>query len=79
MTLNYSTKALFTGSAWLNDVVVHIENNLVIGIDQNGFDANSAIPFIIPALIDLQLYGAGGKLLSEFPKKRRSKKFINLV
>jgi N-acetylglucosamine-6-phosphate deacetylase len=69
MTLNYSTKALFTGSAWLNDVVVHIENDLVVGIDQKGFDANNAMPYIIPALIDLQLYGAGGKLLSEFPEK----------
>ena len=69
MTLNYSTKALFNGSAWLNDVVVNIEKDLVIGIDQKGFDANNAMPFIIPALIDLQLYGAGGKLLSEFPEK----------
>lgn len=74
MTLHYSTKALFTGSEWLNDVVVHIENNLVVGIDQKGFDANSAIPFIIPALIDLQLYGAGGKLLSEFPEKETIEK-----
>ena len=74
MTLNYSTKALFTGSEWLNDVVVHIENNLVVGIDQKGFDANSATPFIIPALIDLQLYGAGGKLLSEFPEKETIEK-----
>jgi N-acetylglucosamine-6-phosphate deacetylase len=74
MTLNYSTKALFTGSEWLNDVVLHIENDLVIGIDQKGFDANGAIPFIIPALIDLQLYGAGGKLLSEFPEKETIEK-----
>ena len=74
MTLNYSTKALFTGSEWLNDVVVHIENELVVGIDQKGFDANNAIPLIIPALIDLQLYGAGGKLLSEFPKKETIEK-----
>jgi N-acetylglucosamine-6-phosphate deacetylase len=74
MTLHYSTKALFTGSAWLNDVVVHIENNLVVGIDQKGFDANNATPFIIPALIDLQLYGAGGKLLSEFPEKETIEK-----
>jgi N-acetylglucosamine-6-phosphate deacetylase len=69
MTLDYSAKALFTGSEWLNDVVIHIENDLVVGIDQKGFDVNSAMPFIIPALIDLQLYGAYGKLLSEFPEK----------
>jgi N-acetylglucosamine-6-phosphate deacetylase len=74
MTLNYSTKALFTGSAWLNDVIVHIENDVVVGIDQKGYDANSAIPFIIPAFIDLQLYGAGGKLLSEFPEKETIEK-----
>jgi len=74
MTLNYSTKALFNGSAWLNDVVVHIEKDLVIGIDQKGFDANNAMPFIIPALIDLQLYGAGGRLLSEFPEKETIEK-----
>ncbi len=74
MTLNYSTKALFTGSEWLNDVVVHIENDLVIGIDKKGFDVNGAMPFIIPALIDLQLYGAGGKLLSEFPEKETIEK-----
>jgi N-acetylglucosamine-6-phosphate deacetylase len=74
MTLNYSTKALFTGSEWLNDVVVHIEKDQVVAIDQNGFDANNAIPLIIPALIDLQLYGAGGKLLSEFPQKETIEK-----
>lgn len=77
MTLNYSTKALFTGSEWLNDVVVHIENNLVVGIDKKGFDVNNAIPFMIPALIDLQLYGAGGKLLSEFPKKETIEKIYH--
>ena len=74
MTLDYSAKALFTGSEWLNDVVIHLENDVVVGIDQKGFDANHASPFIIPALIDLQLYGAGGKLLSEFPEKETIEK-----
>ena len=74
MTLDYSAKALFTGSEWLKDVVIHIENDMVVGIDQKGFDANHASPFIIPALIDLQLYGADGKLLSEFPEKETIEK-----
>ena len=74
MTLDYSAKALFTGSEWLNDVVIHIVNDMVVGIDQKGFDANHASPFIIPALIDLQLYGAGGKLLSEFTEKETIEK-----
>jgi N-acetylglucosamine-6-phosphate deacetylase len=55
-------------------VVIHIENDLVLGIDHIGFDANTAIPFIIPALIDLQLYGADGRLLSEFPEKNTIEK-----
>jgi N-acetylglucosamine-6-phosphate deacetylase len=65
---------LFTGSEWLNDVVIHIDHDVVVGINQEGFDANDAIPFIVPALIDLQLYGAAGKLLSEFPKKETIEK-----
>jgi N-acetylglucosamine-6-phosphate deacetylase len=58
----------------LNDVAIYIENDIVVGIEQKGFDANHAIPFIIPALIDLQLYGADGKLLSEFPEKETIEK-----
>jgi N-acetylglucosamine-6-phosphate deacetylase len=78
MTLNYSTKKLFTGSEWLNDVVVHIENGLIVGIDQKGFDTYNAMPFIIPALIDLQLYGASGKLLSAFPEKETIEKIYQI-
>jgi len=65
----FSAKSLFTGTGWLHNVVIKIENGMVISIDQNGFDEKSAVPFIVPAFIDLQLYGAGGKLLSEFPEK----------
>jgi len=69
MILHYSTKALFTGSNWMNDVVVHIEDGVVVALDQNGFDNDNTVPLIVPAFIDLQLYGAAGKLLSEFPEK----------
>lgn len=68
-TSSYSTKALFTGREWFKDIVVHINNGVVIAIDQNGFNHTEAVPFIVPAFIDLQLYGAGGKLLSEHPEK----------
>lgn len=69
MTLSYSTKALFTGRDWKYNVVIKIDSGIVVSIDPTGFDANNAIPYIVPALIDLQLYGAQGKLLSEFPEK----------
>ena len=69
MTSVYSAKALFTGKEWIDNVVITIENGILCSIDKNGFDESAAIPFIIPALIDLQVYGAYGKLLSEFPEK----------
>jgi len=69
MISQYSTRALFTGSKWIHDIVVHIEHGVVVALDQRGFDQDNAVPFIVPAFIDLQLYGAGGKLLSEFPEK----------
>mgnify|MGYP000629686097 FL=1 len=65
----FSAKSLFTGTSWLHNIVIKIENGIAVSIDQNGFDEKSAVPFIVPAFIDLQLYGAGGKLLSEFPEK----------
>ncbi len=74
MHLSYSTKALFTGNDWIHNVVIEIENGVVTSIDHNGFDTNKAIPLIVPALIDLQLYGAEGKLLSEFPEKHTIEK-----
>jgi N-acetylglucosamine-6-phosphate deacetylase len=73
----FSTKSLFTGLEWKKNVVVKIDNGLVVSIDQDGFDANNSTPFIVPAFIDLQLYGAGGKLLSEFPEKATIEKIYD--
>ena len=40
----------------------------MISIKKDGYDHNNAYPLVVPALIDLQIYGAYGKLLSEFPE-----------
>jgi N-acetylglucosamine-6-phosphate deacetylase len=74
MPTRYATKALYTGQNWLKDVVVHVENGVVVSIDQKDFKEADAVPFIVPALIDLQLYGAGGQLLSEMPTKETIEK-----
>jgi N-acetylglucosamine-6-phosphate deacetylase len=63
----YSTQALFTGTHWVSEVVVGVENGKIISINKQGYDQKNAYPYIVPALIDLQIYGADGKLLSEFP------------
>ena len=70
----FSTKSLFTGIEWKKNVVIKVENGNVVSIDTNGFDEKNAVAFIVPALIDLQLYGAQGKLLSEFPEMDTIKK-----
>lgn len=63
----YSAQALFTGTHWISEVVVGVENSKIISISKQGYDQKNAYPYIVPALIDLQIYGADGKLLSAFP------------
>ena len=67
MSTPYSAQALFTGNRWISEVVVSVENGKIVSISKQGYDQKNAYPYIVPALIDLQIYGAGGKLLSEFP------------
>ena len=62
-----SVQELFTGDHWISEAVIIIENGKVTAIKKEGYDHNNAIPLIVPALIDLQIYGAAGKLLSEYP------------
>ncbi|MEY4331809.1 MAG: hypothetical protein RLZZ196_547 [Bacteroidota bacterium] len=68
MTAYISAQELFTGSSWISEVVIEIADGKIIAIKKEGYDHKSAFPLVVPALIDLQIYGAGGKLLSEFPE-----------
>jgi N-acetylglucosamine-6-phosphate deacetylase len=68
MTAYISAQELFTGSSWISEVVIEIANGKIIAIKKEGYDHKNAFPLVVPALIDLQIYGAGGKLLSEFPE-----------
>lgn len=68
MHTSISVQELFTGDNWISEVVVEIENGKVSGIKKEGYDHKNSIPLVIPALIDLQIYGAYDKLLSEFPE-----------
>jgi N-acetylglucosamine-6-phosphate deacetylase len=67
MHISLSVQKLFTGKDWMKEVVVEIENGIIKNISTEGYDTNNAMPIVIPALIDLQIYGAENKLLSEFP------------
>ena len=68
MTQTISAQKLFTGTSWLSEAVIEITNGKIIAIKKDGYDHKNAFPLVVPALIDLQIYGAGGKLLSEFPE-----------
>jgi N-acetylglucosamine-6-phosphate deacetylase len=68
MTAYISAQELFTGSSWISEVVIEITDGKIIAIKKEGYDHKIAFPLVVPALIDLQIYGAGGKLLSEYPE-----------
>ena len=67
MSAFYAAQELYTGTEWISEVTVEVNNGKIIGISKEGYDHKNAFPLIVPALIDLQIYGADGKLLSEFP------------
>jgi N-acetylglucosamine-6-phosphate deacetylase len=64
-----SIERFFDGEAWKNEVVVTLtdDKKTIINISHDGYQKVSAVHLMIPAFIDLQIYGAYGKLLSEFP------------
>ena len=63
-----SAQELFTGTNWISEAVVEIANGRVVAIGKVGYDHKNAYPLVVPALIDLQIYGAANKLFSEFPE-----------
>ena len=68
----FSAKQLFTGEGWHRDASLIVKNNCIEDIvATNTLEAppTTIYPYIIPALIDLQIYGASGKLLSMHPQK----------
>ena len=77
MHSSISVQELFTGDNWISEVVVEIENGKVIAIKKEGYDHKNSIPVVVPALIDLQIYGAYDKLLSEFPNAETIENIYN--
>lgn len=70
----YKASRLFTGDTWLDDHVIITENNIITAVVPFSSVADAAGVqhfdncIIAPAFIDLQIYGAYGKLLSVFPE-----------
>jgi N-acetylglucosamine-6-phosphate deacetylase len=61
-----STRKLFTGKEWFHNCSLVIEDGQIIEIAPlKGTPAHS---ILVPAFIDLQIYGAGGRLFSVYPE-----------
>ena len=61
-----STRKLFTGSEWLHNCMLVIEEGRILEIAP--LEGEPAHDILVPAFIDLQIYGTGGKLFSLYPE-----------
>lgn len=66
MTSYITTQQLFTGEEWIQNCKMLIEDGYIIAIEP--YSAEPEHEMIVPAFIDLQVYGAGGRLLSAYPE-----------
>ena len=66
MTTQITTRRLFTGSHFLHDCSLQVENGKIVSIEP--FLGTPEHELIAPAFIDLQIYGAGGRLFSLYPE-----------
>lgn len=69
----YTADQLFTGEEWLKDTAILVEKGIITAL-KSVADLPTTIPLerfdqctLAPAFIDLQIYGAGGKLFSVYP------------
>ncbi len=71
-TTYLSAHKIYSGKHWYEDSTLVIVNEIVTAIVPNNTINGQPVtvyPYIIPSLIDLQIYGAGGQLLSMHPNK----------
>lgn len=65
MMRTITTQKLFTGDHWLHNCMLVIEEGLIKAVES--FTGEPEHELIVPAFIDLQIYGAGGRLFSVYP------------
>ncbi|HEX8315175.1 MAG TPA: N-acetylglucosamine-6-phosphate deacetylase [Flavisolibacter sp.] len=69
MQRTITAEKIFTGTDWLYNHDIIIEDGIIQAIEPSGnvFVKEDAETFVAPAFIDFQVYGAAGKLLSVYP------------
>jgi N-acetylglucosamine-6-phosphate deacetylase len=69
-TRTYRAEKLFTGTEWLDNYSVTVADGKIISIAPSGREQGDVADcyLLAPAFIDIQIYGAHGKLLSVYPE-----------
>lgn len=78
----YTADKIFTGTAWLPDHAIVIENEMIVDLIPMVSLPNDArikkhLTLITPAFIDVQIYGAAGKLFATYPTTDSLKKLYD--
>jgi N-acetylglucosamine-6-phosphate deacetylase len=70
--LTITAKRIFTGDEWLEDHVIQLKDGRIVAVLPKANMDTAVINFdecwLVPAFIDVQVYGAAGKLFSQFPE-----------
>ncbi|MES2648457.1 MAG: N-acetylglucosamine-6-phosphate deacetylase [Bacteroidota bacterium] len=69
----YTNARIFTGKEWIENGTVVCAAGRIVSVGTGVIPPNSELldckgKWLIPALLDLQIYGLGGKLLSAYPE-----------
>jgi N-acetylglucosamine-6-phosphate deacetylase len=70
----YTAYRIFTGETWLNDHAILADKGMIVDVVASSSLQDNILTqdfpgcFLAPAFIDLQIYGAYGKLLSVYPE-----------
>jgi N-acetylglucosamine-6-phosphate deacetylase len=69
----YLADRVFTGTEWIDDAAVRVKEGIIQQVgraaDEAGYSDSLRIEgWLVPAYIDAQVYGAAGRLFSQFPQ-----------
>lgn len=64
----YHAEKLFTGNEWLFNQTVSVADGRIVSIDPIVDNPAKKYPVIAPAFVDIQIYGAAGRLLAVYPE-----------
>ena len=65
--ITIAAQRIFDGNQWLMNHTVEVVDGIIAAIRPTTAKDGPAVPLLVPAFVDAQIYGANGRLLSVFP------------